>query len=54
MVTGLALPAEGVEDEAVGAEPLLGDAVVALVVLIALPGVLVGAVGLLADEAVLG
>ena len=44
MVAGLPLVAEGVEDQAVGAQPLLGDAVVALVVLVTLPCVFEGAV----------
>ncbi len=51
VVAGLPLPAEGVKDETVRAEPLLRDAVVTLVVLVTLLGVLVGAVGLLADQA---
>ena len=54
MIAGLPLPAEGVEDEAVRTEPLLRDAVVALVILVTLSRVLVRPVRLLADETVLG
>ena len=50
VIAGLALPAERVEDKAVRAEAGLGHAVVALVVLVALLQVLVGAVGLVTDD----
>ena len=44
MVARVVLAAERVEHEAVGTQPLLGDAVVAVVVLVTLDGVLVVAV----------
>ena len=50
MVAGLSLAAVGVEDEAVGAELLLGDAVAALVVLVALTDVLERTVAFRAGE----
>ena len=50
VVAGLAFAAKGVKDETVGAEHFLGDAVVALVVLVALVEVLEGAVGLGTSE----
>ena len=50
VVAGLSFAAERVKDQAVGAETLLGDAVVTFVVFVALPVVLVGAVGLGTDE----
>ena len=50
MVARLALVAERVENKAVGTEPFFGDAIVALVVFIALAGVLEGAVLLGARE----
>ena len=50
MIARLALSAEGVEDETVGAKHFLGDAVVTLVVLVALLRVFEGAVGFGANE----
>ena len=44
MVARVVLAAEGVEHKAVGTQPLLGNAVVAIVVLVTLDGVLVVAV----------
>lgn len=49
MVAGLPLPAVGVKDKAVRAEPLLGDSVIALIVFVALGGILIRAIRVLAD-----
>jgi len=50
VIAGLPLPAEGIEDETVGAEALLRHPVLAVVVLVALLHVLKVAVGLGASE----
>jgi hypothetical protein len=50
VITGFPLAAEGVEDKTVGAELLLGDAVGALVVFVALSDILEGAVTFRASE----
>ena len=54
VVTGVGPAAEGVEDEAVGTEERRGDAVVTLVVHVALLGILEGAVRLGTSERALG